>query len=166
MPYDRSGSCLARRGGYLGRFVLSFLLPCCWCAFLWPLCFVVVGGVVPCLPCGLANGGGIACPVFLANAVWACVAANLNIGIDFRSGVWVGCPLCFVGFTAGMVSVVLLGCGWGCMVGVVWPWHSTWQGGEDFLRRPGSGECGGLPLLALVLGWMRAWWGGVHGFDI
>ena len=120
---------IARVGAWLGagvaggRFVLSFLV----CLFLAALLHYGVG-VVPCLLCGLAHGGGIACPVFVADTVWACVAATLNLRINLRSGVWVGCPLCFVVFAAGMVSVVLLGCGWGCMVGVVWPWHSAWQG--------------------------------------
>ena len=35
-------------------------------------------GVVSCLSCGLAYGEGIACPVFLADAIWACVEATLN----------------------------------------------------------------------------------------
>ena len=86
-------------------------------------------GVVPSLSCGLAYGGSIACPVFVADAVWACVAdavwacvaATLNHRINFRSGVWIGCPLWFAVFAASMVSLVLLGCGWDCVVGVVWP---------------------------------------------
>ena len=36
VPYDRSGWCLAGRGGYAGRFVLRFLLPCRWCALRRP----------------------------------------------------------------------------------------------------------------------------------
>ena len=104
----------------LGAFCPQFL------AAMSLLCFFLAAllrcgvGVVPCLPCGLAYGEGIACPVFVAEAVWACVVATLNFRINFRSGVWVGCPLCFAVFAAGMVSMVLLGYGWGCMVGVVW----------------------------------------------
>ena len=115
--YDHLDWCVARRRGCLGRFVLSFLLPCRCCAF--SLTALLRCGY-PCLLYGLAYCGGIACPVFVADTVWACVMATLNLRINFRSGVWVGCPLCFAVFAAGMVSVVLLGCGWVCMVGLVW----------------------------------------------
>ena len=50
-------------------------------------------GVVPCLPCGLAYGGSVACLAFVSDAVWACVVATLNLRINFPSGVWIGCPL-------------------------------------------------------------------------
>ena len=33
--------------------------------------------------------------VFMAGAVWAYVATTLNLKINFRSGFWVGCPLCY-----------------------------------------------------------------------
>ena len=50
----------------------------------------------------------------------------------------------------------------------VWCGPDAQRGGVlgDFLRRPGGGSVGGTPLVALVLGWMRAWSGGVHGSDI
>ena len=115
------------------------------CLFLTALLHCGVG-VVPCLPCGLAYGGGIACPVFMADAVWACVAATLNLRIYFHSGSWVGCPLCFAVFAMGMVSVVLLGCGWGCMVGVVWPWRFLfwWECGQDAFGGLFNGLSAGL----------------------
>ena len=140
-------------GAFSPQFLAVMSLVCLFLVAL-PRCGV---GVVPCLPCGLAYGGGIACPVFVADAVWACVAATLNPRINFRYGVWVGCPLCFAVFAAGMVSMLLLGCGWGCMVGVVWPWRSAWRGGGNALRQPGGGgSAGGMPLVALVLGWAQA----------
>ena len=116
------------------QFLAAMLLVCLFLAALLR-CGV---RVVPCLPCGLAYGGGIACLVFVSDAVWACVVATLNLRNNFRSGVWVGCPLCFAVFAVGIASQVLLGCGWGCMVGV-WPWPSAWQGGWDALRQPGGG---------------------------
>ena len=142
--------------GLLGAFCHQFLAAMSLvCLFLVALLRCGVEAV-PCLPCGIAYGGGIACPVFVADAVWACAAATLNLRINVRSGVWVGCPLCFAVFAAGMVSVVLLGCGWGCMVGVVWPWRSAWRGGGDALQQPGGGSAGGMPLVAFMLGWVQA----------
>ena len=61
--------------------------------------------------------GYIAYEVFGSDTVWACVVATLNLRIIMRSGVWAGCRLCFAVFAAGMVSVVVLYCGWGCAVG-------------------------------------------------
>ena len=92
-------------------------------------------GVVPCLPCGLAYGGAIACPVIVADAVWACVMATLNLRINFRSGVWVGCSLCFA------VFVVEIG-----FRGASWLWVGL------------HGGC----CLALVLG-VVGWWGMLCG---
>ena len=34
------------------------------------------------------------------------------------------------------------------------------------LQQAGGGSAGGMPLVALVLGWVWTWWGGVHGSDI
>ena len=114
MPYDRSGWRLASAGlhcAFCPQFLAAVALVCLFLAAL-PRCGV---GVVPCLLCGLACGGGVACPVFVSNAAWACVVATLNLRTNFCSGDWVGCPLCFVVFAAGMVSVMVLGCGWGCL---------------------------------------------------
>ena len=92
----------------------------------------------------------------------ACVAATLNLIINFRSGVWVGCPLCFVVFGMGMVSVVLLSCGWVCMVGVVWSWRSAWQGGGGCFAAAWWWECErdafGGPCAGLGAGMMGGAW--------
>ena len=78
VPCDHLGWHLARRRGCLGCFVLSFLLPCRWCAFSLAALLCRGAGVVPCFPCGLAYGGGIVCcPVFMADVVWACVVSSL-----------------------------------------------------------------------------------------
>ena len=153
---SRVGMCLARHGDCLGRFVLSFLLPCLWRAF----------SLATLLRCGVCGGGlflayRVVLPmvgvsrvlrVFVAGAVGACVATTLNLKINFRSGFWVGCPLCFAVVAAGIVFVALLACGWGCMVGVVWPWRSAWRSGGCFAavwwweceRDAFGGPCAGL----------------------
>ena len=123
------------------QFLAAMALVCLFLAAL--LCCGV--GVVPCLPCGLAYGGGIVCRVFVSNTVWACVVDTLNVRVNFRSGVWVGCSLCFAVFAASMVSVMVLGCGWGCMVGValalgVAGW---WECGWDAFGGP-CARCAGL----------------------
>ena len=89
MPYDCLGWCLARRGTFCPQFLASMALVCFFLAALLR-CGV---GVVPCLPCGLAYGGSVSCLVFVSDDVWACVVATLNLRINFRSGVWIGCPL-------------------------------------------------------------------------
>ena len=84
---------------------------------------------------------------------WRTLSGHVrNLRINFRSEVWVGYPLCFTVFAAGMVSVVLLGCEWrarwvSCGPGAL---HS--RVARDALRWPGGGSVGGMPLVALVLG--------------
>ena len=102
--------------------------------------------------------------MFVSDTVCTCVMATLNLRINFPSGVWVGCLLCFAVFAASMVSVMVLSYGWlrrGCGVALA-------RGGVvgAALRWPGGGSAGGMPLVAPVLVWVRAWWDGVHGSDI
>ena len=66
-------------------------------------------------------------------------------------------------FAAGMVSVMILGCGWGCSGGCgvalalgVAGWGMLCDG---LVVR---GRAGGMLLVALVLGLVRAWWDGVR----
>ena len=51
-------------------------------------------------------------------------------------------------------------------MGVVWPWLAAWRVVGAALRRPGGESASGIPLVALVLGWVLARWGGVYGSDI
>ena len=128
--------------------MISFLLPWCWCVFFGLSASMWCGGLFLACPVVLHMAGGVACPVFVSATVWACVVATLNLRTDFCSGVWIGCLLCFAVVAVSIVSMMVLGCGWGCGVGLVYPWVADDRVVGTALRQlSGSGgECLWRPL--------------------